>query len=807
MNLWFDLKYAWRLLTKSWGYSLMCASVVALSIGLSVWTYSLAYSQIFKPLGFPGSERWYAVEIAAKSASDAKPSVDAYTYQQILGSNRSADHLGAFAGRTAVLSEGQASRSLRAAAITPRLLSATQVAPFLGRVFQETDGRPDAAAVAVLSYDTWQTYFAGDKSIVGKTARIDSAPVQIVGVMPKEFFAFQDFELWVPLQTPKLAQPQDSTRSLSPIIVLGANQNLPALLSEMKSVVTRVNGDYPDLFNAKRRVELIPAHRMYTHSSAPIMVMLGFMCGAVLLLGCVNISMVFMARLLERSRELALRSALGSSRGRLIRNCLLETALVVALGLVVGYGLAAVGVRWTRGISDFISQVEATGRDANLLTLRPVDFLAAVGVAMVVWLLSTLIPAWRVARQDAAVVLAGTGKGASMRSSNKSVGLLVGLQVIISCLVLVVCANVVLAVNKEVNKPTGVDSSGVMVTTYPTVFDARYDDPAQRVRYWDDLTAAVESKIPGATVAFATAAPTIPSKIAAAIESQEGTAKEGVLRLPHAVVSDGYFKLTGLGLRSGRLFDSTDTATSLNVAVVDEKLVSRYWPNGDALGKRIQLNPATNGPWVTIVGIVSAVAGRPYHADENGVLYQPLRQVVPAQFHFLARLPNAGTGNTVALRAAAFGVDRDLPLQNLQLLSDHLAAVNVESTALVPVVIVVSLITALLAASGLFGLISRSVAQRTQEMGIRRALGATPWRATARFRRQGAVYLTVAVIGVALGVMIMTALSTQIENIFDYVVPATLGVILLTALVMFSASYLPSRRAVSLEPGEALRYE
>jgi hypothetical protein len=152
MNLWFDLKYAARLLNKSRGYSLMCASVVALSVGLAVWTGTLAYSQMFTPLGFPGSERWYSVQLAADATARARPSVDIYTYQELLEHNRSADYLGAFANRAVVLSEGQATTSLRGGAITPRLLSATRVAPILGRTFEEADSHTGAAAVAILSF-------------------------------------------------------------------------------------------------------------------------------------------------------------------------------------------------------------------------------------------------------------------------------------------------------------------------------------------------------------------------------------------------------------------------------------------------------------------------------------------------------------------------------------------------------------------------------------------------------------------------------------------------------------------------------
>jgi predicted permease len=814
MNLAFDLKYAWRLLKKSWGYSLMCASVIALSVGLVVFAYSLVYSQSLKPLGFPGSERWYSVQIVPKKGMDARARVDVYTYQEMLKNNRSADILGAFTikrsesekGTAVVLSQGQASTSLRAVAISPRLLAAAKVPPMLGRTFEEADAKQGATRVGIISFDTWENYFASDKHIVGKTARIDSSPVQIVGVMPKDFMMFQDFELWVPLQLAPVVGPKDSSLLISPMILLGPGQNIEAIQREMQTVVERGNKDYPDLYAPGRRVDIFPALRMYTHYQTPIVGMVALLAGALLILACVNISMVFLARLMERSGELALRTALGASRRRLLRQCLLETFLIVLLGLAGGWGLAAVVVRWARSIGDFSAMTLATGRYPNQLDLRPIDMVIALASATVIWLLSTLIPAWRIAKQEAGVVLASSGKGASVRGSNKSVGLLVGLQVMVSALVLVVCGNMVLAVQQEVAEPTGLETARVMVSTYPSIFGDRYADASSRLRYWENLTASIQNKVPGAEVAYSTAVPTRPNLMPAAIEGQQGTQHQGTQTLPFSVVSDSYFDLLGLKLKSGRMFDSTDNSSSLNVAVIDEEMAKRYWPNTDVLGKRVQLNPEENGPWLTIVGTISAVAGQPYTTSE-GAIYRPLRQAAPSEFVLLTKMPNASSDGRVALRAAAFNVDRDLPLHNLQKFDDYMGGLNLRWSSLVQTFGVIALITAVLAASGLFGLISRSVVQRTQEVGIRRALGATKWGATSMFLKQGAIYLAVAIVAIALGTVMLPLMSAVIYNILDRVVAVTAIVVMLIALVVLLASYLPSRRAVTLEPGDALRYE
>ncbi len=224
------------------------------------------------------------------------------------------------------------------------------------------------------------------------------------------------------------------------------------------------------------------------------------------------------------------------------------------------------------------------------------------------------------------------------------------------------------------------------------------------------------------------------------------------------------------------------------------------------LGKRVELNPLDNGPWLTIVGVVSGVKGEPYTSN-FGVIYQSFRQVAPQSFELIVKFDNVSGDRRVALRAAAFAVDRDLPLHNLQMVDDYLDALNLSLSTVMSVLIVVAIITGILAVSGLIGLISRSVAQRTQEVGIRRALGATPWRATSMFMRQGAIYLCVAFIGVAIGIMADNLMSATVPNVLDHAFSVTLSVVTLIAAVIFTASHLPSRRAVALELGDALRYE
>jgi predicted permease len=805
-NLWFDIRYASRLLRKSPGHSLLCALVVALSVGLALFVFVMDYSIAYKPLPFPGANRWVSIQLAEKAASTASPRIDAYTYQQWQEHRRNVDYIGAFTAREAVLSEGEESNALRGAAITPSLLSAMGIQPLLGRTFAPDDGQATASTSVILSYDTWQKYFAADRSIVGRQIRVNAQTAQVVGVMPKGFYAFRDYEIWFPLALGPIASPSASTLRLSVLARRADGVTDDAILAELQPIVQEINTRYPGTFDAKRHVELFPAFRIYSHENMPIIAVSGFIAIAVLLLGAMNISMIFYARMVERSRELALRSALGSSRGRLLRQCLLESLLVVVVGLLLGIGLAMLGVKWGQSIRDFPSRILATGSPWDYPQMRISDLVAGVIAATVVWLASTLVPALRLTRQDAAKVMGGSGKGTASAGKSRAARFLVGAQVIVSCLLLVICASLVFAVNGEASKPLGIRVNDLYVSSDPSSFSARYADATERNNYWNDLSRSMTQRIPGAETVIATAVPTRPDEQPVSIEGRQDAAGESSLKLPVTAVSDNYFSVLGITARSGRFFDGTDVPGGAQVAVVDEELAKRYWPGQDPLGKRLQIDPVAGGPWLVVVGVASHVASEPY-GGEKGLVYRSIRQATPASFQVAIRVPPHFDAAETAVREAAFAVDRDLPLRNIQPMPALMEALDIGYASIVPVFSAIVAITVLLAGSGLFGMISRSVAQRTQEIGIRRALGSSKARVRNIFMRQAVIYLAVALTGGALGILLVNMLTSVIPNALVHIAMVMLGVVIVMFVVVFSASYFPARRAVSLEPGEALRYE
>ncbi len=804
-NLLFDLKYAFRLFLKSPGNSLLCIIVVALSVGLSLFVYVIDYNMFLKPLPFPDSGRWQSLQMSQKDSDPFRANIDAYTYQQLAGRVSSVEEIGAFSRQATVLSEGEASTRLRGVEITPKLLGATGAKPMLGRLFSASDAEPGAARSLILSYTTWQSYFAADPGIIGKQTKLDGEPVRIIGVLPEDFFAFQDFEVWTPLQVQNIARPQDSDTVLSPIVVLKDGQSSESALQSMQAIVDDVGKDNKSVFGTERKLALFPANRMYTHGNIAVVAMASLIASAVLLLGAINISLIIFTMLLERARELALRTALGSTRMRLIRQSLMQSGFMVVIGLVVGCLLAAMAVGWAHGLLDFTARLQAAGRDPNELILRHGDLLIAAAVAALLWIASTTIPAYRLSKLDPAKNLAGTGKGGiATRGSNRMASILVGFQVFVSSLLLVVCANVVLAVNKELSKPIGVQEDARIISTFPTEFDAEYGDQSRRISYWDQLAAAIRQKIPGAETAIATATPTAPDDVPAILADRADDARDGTMQIPLSTVSENYFSLLGIKLVRGRLFGSTDDANSANVVVIDQRAADAYWPGRNPIGQRIRLNPNENGAWVEVIGIVSPVSG-PYPTTP-GVVYRPIRQVVPNAFQVLVKLPAGSTAGREDIQAAAFSVDPDLPLHNLQMLDEYLVALN-SYKSLVPGFSGIALVLLTLAATGLFGLIGRSVAQRTHEIGIFRALGSSKKAVILKLLKQAAIFLFIALIGGCVGIMMTTGMSATISNVLDGVVPVTLGVLLLIALIIFASAFIPGRRAVTMEPGDALRYE
>jgi predicted permease len=805
-GLWFDLKYAVRLLRKTMTHSLLTVLVVALSLGLSLFVFVMNYAIAFRPLPFEGSSEWLSVQVAQKKVDRVRPRVDEYTYQEIVKRSSDLDHLGAFGGREAVLSEGEESHTLRAAVISPRLLEAIQVKPQLGRIFGSTDGQTASAPAAILSHETWKAYFGADPSVIGKSVRIDAQPYRVVGVMPEGFFAFQDFEVWFPYSPASLVSPADSRIELAPFVRLGKGQTADDLRSEIARIVSDLNGDHPRVYGSERHSDVIPAYRIYSHANMPVIIVSSIIALAILILGSINIGMIFYARMLERSRELALRAALGASRGRLVRQCLLESVVIVAIGFAVGIGFAIVGVEWGQSIREFPARILASGMSMDYPQLRALDIVVALSMAGLLWLASTLLPAWYVLKQDPAKVIAGSGKGSSGQRRSRLATLLVATQVLISSALLFICISLVVAVTDEVSKERGILVDGLYATTEPTEFTTAYEQPVQRINYWRELSSSIASNIPGSVAAFSTSIPSRPPEMNFQVEDQDASDSSSAKQIPVTDVDDNYFSMLGIGLKSGRIFDATDTETSTPVAVIDEITAKRYWPNQDPAGKRIRIGSSDDAQWLTIIGVVSHVAGRPYSGDP-GLVYRSIRQTAPSSFYTLVKTPAASATTPRQIRVSAFEVDRDLPMHNVQRLDDLFQALEIGFASTVRVFSVIVGITILLAASGLFGLISRSVVQRTQEIGIRRALGSSRQRIMRLFLKQSFVYLAIAFVGAGLGIAATNLMSGAIPNALAAVGMVIVLVVLVLFAVVFSASYFPSRRAVNLEPSEALRYE
>ena len=806
-GLLFELKYAARLLRKTASNSLLSALVVALSVGLALFVFVMDYAIAFKPLPFEGSDKWVSIQIAQKQGENSRARVDEYTYQEMLKHSSKLDHIGAFGGREAVLSEGEESETLRAAVISPGLLREMKVKPEAGRLFDESDAQSSSVRSAIISHSAWTTYFSSDNSIIGKSVRIDAEPVRIIGIMPADFFAFQDYELWFPYSPRNMVAPDEAALELSPFVKLKPGQGLDDVRSEVSGIVSNLNKSNAQFYGADRSADAVPAYRIYSHANMPVIFVSGIIALAVLILGGINISMIFYARMLERSRELALRAALGASKARLLRQSLIETVVVIAIGFAFGILFALIGVDWGQSIREFPARILATGLSMDYPELRIADVLIAMLAACAIWLASTLLPAWYVLKQDPAKVIAGSGKGVSTsQKRSRSATVLVALQVMISSALLFISLSLVFAIANEASKPKGLQVKDIYVSTEPTTLGSSYQTATQKNNYFQQLESAISSSIANSQTGFATALPSRPGEMALFVENQGMSESGATPQIPVTEVSDSYFPLLGIKLKSGRLFDATDTETTTPVAVIDEVIASRYWPNQDPVGKRMRLGADTSARWSTVVGVVSHVAGQPYSGDP-GLVYLSIRQTSPSAFYAITKVPQASTSIPKQIRMAAFSVDRDVPLHNLQKFDDVLEALDIGYASIVPVFSVIVGITILLAASGLFGLISRSVAQRTQEVGIRRALGSTKSGIMRLFMRQSILHLIIAFVGGAIGVALTSMMTAVIPNALASVVIVVLAVVSIMFLVVFSASYLPSRRAVNLEPSEALRYE
>jgi putative ABC transport system permease protein len=804
-----DLRFAGRLLLRSPGFSLLVVLTLALGIGANLAIFSVVDAVVLSPLPYQEPERLVSLWETNASEGLEHERLSPVNFMDYRGLEGTFEDAAAWWNPEVNLTDDKGD-PLRVTTIetSANLFTVLGVRPRLGPGF-ETSGRlHDENLAAVISDRLWRERYGADPQIVGKALRLNGDLYTVAGVMPAGFHFPGNTDVWQRLgwdlsQHTRFAHFMESVGRLRPGVPLEQAQ------ADLSAVSERLGRENPPS-NKEWGARLIPLHAEIVGAYGPALAVLMGAVGLLLLLACANVANLLLARASAREREVAIRAALGAARGRLVRQLFTESLVLGGCGAALGLALAWVVVR-----------LLVTAQPIDVPRLAEVSFDARVaGFGLLVALLTVLlfgaIPALQLSRADLQSTLKEGGRGASAGpAARRTRGLLVVVEVALAMMLLVGAGLLIRSVLQLLEEKPGFASEGALTANLELPISL-YDDWTRVSQFYDELLAGLEAH-PAITSAGATGfLPLEPGwRIPYVVPDQPPVVAEEERRAQHVTVSPGYFETLRIPLLAGRTFDRRDTAESPAVIVINQEMARRVWPNGEAVGKILTSRARGIGPlgrsmkqsgdW-EVIGVVGDVKN---NALENDI--EPAVYLVQTQFPYRnLNLVVRGQGNPEllagVLRDELKRLDPGLSLAKVRTLDQVLAASTARSRFVMALLSGFALLALLLAAVGIYGVLSYDVSQRRSEIGVRLTLGASPGNVQRLVLGEG---MLLAGLGLVLGGLSAFALGRVMASLLfgvtasDRVTFAAAFLVILA--ISLAACYLPARRASEVDPIEALR--
>ncbi len=804
-----DFRYGLRTLVKSPLLSLVAVLTMALGISQTVFTFSQVYGSVMRGIPVPADDRLISVMAQNPERRISQTTISYPDYLEFRQRATLLEDLAAFSqGSLNLASEGTTPERYSAAWMSANALEHLGVPPLLGRTFLPQESEPEAPAVIVLSYGVWQNRFAGNPEIVGQSIRANGEDAEVIGVMP-EGFAFPVWEeAWLNLRLDPDAVPRRSNRVMT-FGRLRAGVTIPAVASELTAIAERIEAEHPDEPTGYRPlVRLHERVHMPREVTAVLYLMLGAVFG-VLMIACSNVANLLLARASVRSREIAIRSALGASRWRVVRQLLMESFVLAMAGGVIGlagaqvmlkmYDASLAGIQKPYWIDMSI--------DAN-------GVLFAIGTVLLTALLAGTLPAFRASGIGAGAILQDETRGSSSLRMGRISSFLVVSEIAVSCALLLTAGLMIRSVININRVDLGFRTDNI-VTGRIALFESDYPGRGERQQLFSDLIARLRQE-PG--VQSATLTSSLPGtesgQWAVAIEGRAYDTDGDVPTVGGTVVGTQFFDTFGVQLSEGREFMESETGSGAEPAViVNRSFVQRFLPDQQALGQRIRLpTDDPDGPWVRVVGVVPDLhvgggvggLGSDRLSPEH-IYLSP--GAVDARFLTVAIRSRVAAETLVPrIRAVLAQLDPDLPLYEVRTMQQALEQHTWAFTLFGRLFTLLGISALFMATVGLYGVMAFSVSRRRQEIGIRMALGATADRILLLVLRKGLIQLG---IGLAIGLALGYAMARPLRAVTYGVEasdPATYLVITLALLATgLIATLLPARSATRVDPNTALR--
>lgn len=807
-NLFKDLKYGFRMLVKNPGFTIVAALTLALGIGANTAIFSVVNGLFLHPVGIPQPDRLLAIRVKYDKLNLKDIVISPTDYADVRDAKQVFSSAAIMMPSDFNYSASDLPERLLGAQVSWQWFEVFGAQPILGRTFHPEEDLPGANLEVILSFGTWKQLFGGDAGIVGTTIQLNQQPYRVIGVMGPDFDWPNQARLWVPLGlAPKEFGPDNRFNEA----YFAVARIRPDVSVAQAEAFVKVRGNQAVQSNGQAAAYAkdsewgmfgIPLSEfVFGNLKTPMLILMGAV-GFVLLIACSNIAGLMLARSSARGKELAVRSALGASRWDLIRQTLAESLVLGGIGTLAGLAMAQAGIR-------ILTSLAPQQESGVIIQTDPYVLLFAVIVGLLSAILFGIAPAWQASSTSHFDALKEGGRSGTAGTSQQRLRALLVAGEVAMALVLLVGAGLFLKSLARIQQVVpGFDPHGV-ITAALTLPDSQYKDQQKQIGFYRDVTERLAS-LPGVTSAAATYPLPFSGSGGSSSFSIEGQPEGPGDPGPHSdlqAVTPAYFSTMKIPIREGRVFTDQDREGVDPVVVIDENLAHQYWPNQDPVGKR--LRRGMRSKWATIIGVVGHVDRNALVGDSGkGVCFYPMYQVPIAQGYLIARTPGDPVSLATPLRQAVRAIDPNQPVYELTPMDQLVGASLGPRRFAVTLLGFFAAMALSMAALGLYGVVTYSVTQRTQEFGIRMALGAQSGQVLALVIKQGMKLVGVGVlVGLVIALALARLLASQLFGVraFD---PVTFAFMALTLLVIaVLACYIPARRATKVDPMVALRYE
>ncbi|HLJ39968.1 MAG TPA: ABC transporter permease [Candidatus Acidoferrales bacterium] len=819
-TFWQDLQYGGRLLLKSPAFTLIAVVTLALGIGANTAIFGIVNTVLLRPLPYPNQQQLVNVWETDSNRKIKHGSVPPGDFFDWRAQNQVFQGISAFQFDVFNLTGAGEPEQVWGGRVSANFFDLLGVRPIVGRTFRPDEEQPGHARVVMISHAVWARHFASDPNVVGHSVTLDDNPYTVIGVLPADFSLLglsRQFEVWAPLAL----SPSDIRRDNPSLIVfarLKPDVTIARANLDMDDISRRLSMAYPAT-NQGVGTRVDSMHELMSRGFGNPLLLLLASVGLVLLIACANVANLLLARAAGREKEVAIRSALGAGRLRLVRQLFTESILLGlvggAAGLLFGYG----GLKILPAILPPAGGIDEIPR-MNMVGINGTVFAFTIGVAILTGIIFGLAPAFQCSKANLAESLKESGRsstGGMQRRLTRS--FLAIIEIGLSLVLLIGAGTLIRSLRGLLDSNPGFNPKNVL-SMQIWLPESHHQGTAQTREFFQQLIERMRT-LPGVNSASAINFLPLTSWADFAnfdIAGRPSPPPRQEFVAQYRIIDPQYFQTMQVPLILGRYFTDTDNQSAQGVAIVNQALAGQYWPNHDVIGQRVRLHlqesksvpwrPGASDAWLTIVGIVANTNERKPGDQSEGELYLPYLQTPSRMMRFVLRTSGPPESLASAARQVVQSIDPNQPVTEVQSM-EQLVSASVSSESLnASLLTFFAALALILAGIGIYGVISYGVEQRTHEIGIRLALGAQPRDVLHLIVRQG---VRLALIGIVIGLGaafgLIQVLSVAMFGIKSIDPASSIIAVVLLFLVAFFACYIPARRATRVDPVQALRYE